>query len=196
MLMIVTEDSELVSLFQKRAMRRVVEKAKEGEPRRDSNDLGKREFYEKDYKGASITQKLHGFLHFYLTAIGVTRAPDEIKKEAYVRYEQTMKLALRYLKEYIIPNGIIPPNWEAVNEHEYHEMIFERVVFYYGREVDVNMPITGTEFDQVHNHLIPLHLMNNYWGSKRLLRQALNNHRKGVSDRLKRLAAVSNIVIH
>lgn len=198
--LILIEDSqgnELMTLLQRRSLNLIVEKAKQGDPRRESNNLGRREFYEKDYKGASITQALKNFMVFYLPKVGVTATPDKsIDDIAAERYSETLNLAGQYLREHIIPNGIIPESWKAVCDHEYHEMIFERVVFLHKRRVEVTLPITGSEYDQVHNHLIPLHLMNGFWGSKKILNQALNNRRKAVSDKLKRMATVSYIQLY
>lgn len=167
-------------------MSHVIELAKRGNPSRKSNDLGKREFIHTDFKrGAdnpSLNSIVRNFMLDYLPKVGCTLTGDDLDDLIKKRFDTTFELAKDYIKYEVVPIGSeLPATWADTLNHQYHELIFERVVFFHGRESEVDLPIDGSPYQAVHDHYVPIHLFKALWGAKKFLMQAMNNRRKNIS---------------
>lgn len=126
----------------------------------------------------SITAKLLFYLEFEFLSLyskydgGLFNHGDSPK----ARYDKVLKIAGDYVDDYIIQGGPAPAKWSDVVNHEDHEFIFEIIVFFYGRDVEVPEDLMDI-YTELNDHLIPLHLMEDSWGSRGILQQAVANRR-------------------
>jgi hypothetical protein len=140
------------------------------------NYLGQRVSHRPKSKD-SITTKLQDYVEFeflphyskYDSGVYENGASPE------ARYDKVLKIAGDYVEDYII-QGRPVPKWGDILNAKDHEFIFEIVVFFYGRDVEVPECLNDIYTD-LNDHLIPLHLMEDSWGSRGILQQALANRR-------------------
>jgi hypothetical protein len=139
----------------------------------ESNDLGTREFTLTKKSGVNTNVALQNFMTQYLSDSPHFSDESNAKEEAFRRYKRVISLTNDYFKSNIFLGENFPAKWSDIASCKQHEYILERVLFYSDRDISPRLPLTCDQYDEIHNHLIPIHLMQNKNGARLLLTDAL-----------------------